>query len=260
MEFQEFIVYTFLSLLGVLIILGILNLIYNTRIVKRFSGKFVKVIANYELQSEDLSSLFTVTFFNNNMADIKVHSFGLMYCNEQVDFYEEYVKANLPEIKTRMLIEPSDSVKLEVPYERMKKMLLAIKNNHSKVFLIYGFIVDSNGNQTIVKLKDVRKNVKRIFKSELQEEDLERKEEIRKATQAKKEALAKQTAEQKELKRLKKEEQKELRKKKREERRQKRSENWKIRKENWNKFWQNLMHKVKRTDKKNAKSEKKESD
>jgi len=42
MEFQEFIVYTFLSLLGVLIILGILNLIYNTRIVNDLVENLLK--------------------------------------------------------------------------------------------------------------------------------------------------------------------------------------------------------------------------
>jgi len=250
MEFQEFIVYTFLSLLGVIIILGILNLIYNTRIVKRFSGKFMKILANYELQSEDLSSLFTVTFFNNNMADIKVHSFGFMYCSEQVDFYEEYIKVNLPDLHKRMVIEPTDSVKLQVPYDRMKKMLLAIRNNRSSLQPIYGYIIDSNGNQTTVKLKDIIKNVKRIFKSELKEEATELKETIRKAKQTKIEEKNKQKKELKNQRNIEKTE-----------RKQNRTENWNIRKGKLKHFWKNIKDKVRNIFKKKPKSvEKKESD
>jgi len=250
MEFQEFIVYVFLSLLGVIVVLGILNLIYNTKIVKRFSGKFVKILANYELQSEDLSSLFTATFFNNNMADIKVHSFGFMYCNEQVDFYEEYVKANHPDLTKRMVIEPTESVKLQVSYDRMKKMLLAIRTSRSSLQPIYGYIIDSNGNQTTVKLKDIFKNVKRIFKVELKEESLERKEAIKKAKQVKKEKKNEQKAEQRNIRKIKRSEQK-----------HKRIEKRGILKEKWKQSWTNFKTKVRNIFKRKPKADnKKESD
>jgi len=233
MEFQEFIVYTFLSLIGVTIILGIVNLIFNTKIVKRFSGKYIKILANYELQSENLSSLFTVTFFNNNMADIKVHSFGFMYCNEQVDFYEEYKKINHPELIQRMVIEPADSVKLQVPYDRMKKMLLAIRNNRSNLNTIYGYIIDSNGNQTTKSLKDIYKNMKRIFKSELQDEKNQKKEFIKSVKKQKKENKLKSKQEHKEQKAIIRKKQKELR-----------IEKKKKRRANFKSWWNNVKTKI----------------
>lgn len=226
MEFQEFIVYSFLVLLGLLLVLGIVNVVFNIRIIKRFSGKFVRILANYELQSEDLSSLFTITYFNNNMADIKVHSFGVMYCNEQVDYYEEYVKTFHPELKKRLVIEPTDSVKLSISYDKMKKLLLAIRDNRKGLPRIYGYIIDSNGNQTTKRLKDVRKNVKRIFKAELKAEDDARKELIKETKKQRKDAKLKTKEEKRKQKEIAKIERKKIRKEKQRLRREKLQKNW----------------------------------
>ena len=234
MQFEEFMVYTFLVLLGISIIVGIINILYNTRIIKRFSGKYVKLLENYELQSEDLSSLFTITFFNNNMSDIKLHSFGIMYCDEQVDFYDEFVRRYHPNLDKKLVIEPADSIKLQVDYERMKKMLMAIRNNKSGLPRIYGFIIDSNGNQTIKRLKDIRKNVKRIFQYELKAEKEARKETIRNA---------KQLAKENKLKR--KEENKRNRNAVRAERREKRKNNRQARREALRRHWHKVRQSVK---------------
>ena len=86
-----------------------------------------------------------------------VSRIGVSLEKELLDALDEYVKANHPDLTKRMVIEPTESVKLQVSYDRMKKMLLAIRTSRSSLQPIYGYIIDSNGNQTTVKLKDIFK-------------------------------------------------------------------------------------------------------
>ena len=227
MEFQEFMVYLIVTLLGVIVLLGIINMLLNGRIIKRFSGKLIRILSTYELQSEDLSALFTTTYFNNNMSDVKVKSFGYIYCNEQVDYFEEYTKKNKLDDKGRVVIEPGEYLKFNLTYDRMNRMLQAIRYNRKNIPRIYAYILDTNGVMSKRRASIIHKNVKRIYKAELKKEKLIQKENYRKVIREAKERKKDARAARREKKKEEQLARKKVRLERRKERRNKRGLQWK---------------------------------
>lgn len=235
MEFQEFIVYLIITLIGIAIILGVTNIILSKRIIKRFSGKLIRILSTYELQSEDLSALFTTTYFNNNMSDVKVKSFGYIYCNEQVDYFEEYIIKNKLDDNGRIVIEPGEYLKFNLTYDRMNRMLQAIRYSRKNIPRIYTYILDTNGVMSKRKATIIHKNVKRIYKTELQKEKLIRKENYKKTIR--------------EARKLRKEKRKEKRISRKRNRQERRLERRKKRASQWEKiriWFRNLFANIKK--------------
>ncbi len=173
MEINENILLIAVIVIALVLIISIFNLIVSRRILKRFSGKLIKIVSIFEIESESLVQKYKSTFFNNNFSDVKVQNIGYIYNNQEFSFFNEIKKKR--NIKDTDYIVVEDNISLEQSYEDIKKMILGIFNDKSKVKKLRAFMTDSEGNVTKKSARQLRKNVVRRFKEELKNEKEERR-------------------------------------------------------------------------------------
>ena len=173
MEINETYLFIVGGVIGLVFIISLFNLIINRRILKRYSGKLVKVVSIYEIESSSLEHKYKTTFFNNNFSDVKVQNIGYIYNNQEFSFFTEIKDAR--NIKDTDYVIVEDNITLEQTYSEIKAMILGILKDKSKVKQLYAFLTDSDGNVTKRKTRQLRKNIIRNFKEELKEERAEQK-------------------------------------------------------------------------------------
>lgn len=168
MEINENILLATVIVIGLIFVISFLNLMVNRRILKRYSGKLIKVVSIYEIESASLEHKYKTTFFNNNFSDVKVQNIGYIYNNQEFSFFTAIKDARNVKDTDYVIVE--DNIQLEQTYSEIKKMILGILNDKSKVKQLYAFLTDSEGNTTKKKARQLRKNIIRNFKEELKAE------------------------------------------------------------------------------------------
>ena len=174
MEINENVLLVALIVIGLILVVSLFNLLIGRRILKRYSGKLIKVVSIYEIESASLDHKYKTTFFNNNFSDVKVQNIGYVYNNQEFSFFTEIKEARNVKDTDYVIVE--DNITIQQTYEEIKKMVLGILNDKSKVKQIYAFLTDSDGNVTKKRARQLRKNIRRKFKEELKEEKLKRRE------------------------------------------------------------------------------------
>lgn len=145
------------------------------KILSYFTNKKFRIVSLYEIEPTDTSSHFKVTFYNNNIQDIRLVSMGFIYKNQNIDLYNTYLKQNLLGEGAKVVVDTKDSISIRVDYHEFKKLILDLNLNSIKVSKLQVFATDSLGSMSIFKAKTVKK----ILKNKLKEDKMFETKEIK---------------------------------------------------------------------------------
>ena len=185
--------------IGLLLIGAIISIIYARLLLRHFKGQKVNIKARYQIESTTKEGIYKITLINDNLSDIKIKDFGLKYNNQEQTRFKQFIEENSLEDKEKILIEPEKSIDFSYTYEELKQIILQILDNRKRVKKIKVYAMTLAGHETKKTTKELRKNIIRIFKHELEIERLE-------ANRIKAEQLAEKRKKQKEIRDVKRNE------------------------------------------------------
>lgn len=204
MELNEYVIIIMLVCIGLILIGTFVSILYSRLLLRHFKGQKVNIKARYQIESTTKQGIYKITLINDNLSDIKIKDFGIKYNNQEQTRFKEYVEEQGLEDKEKILIEPEKSIDFSYTYEELKDIILQILDNRKRVKRIKVYAMTLAGHETKKVTKELRKNIIRNFKHELEIERLE-------ANRIKAEKLAEKRKKQKEIRDIKRNERKQKR-------------------------------------------------
>lgn len=173
MEINEYIIIILFVIVGLTLVGVILSIIYSRLLLRHFKGQKVNIKARYQIEATSKQGIYKITLINDNLSDIKIKDFGIKYNNQEQTRFKQFVIDMDLEDKEKILIEPEKSIDFSYTYEELKEIILQILDNRKKVKKIKVYAMTLAGHETIIKTKELRKNIVRVFRHELEMERIE---------------------------------------------------------------------------------------
>lgn len=173
MEINEYVIIIILVILSITFIGVMFGVIYSRLLLRHFKGQKVNIKARYQIESTTKKGIYKITLINDNLTDIKIKDFGIKYNNQEQTRFKQYISDLDLEDKEKILIEPEKSIDFSYTYDELKEIILQILDNRKKVKKIKVYAMTLGGHETIKSAKELRKNIIRVFKHELEMERLE---------------------------------------------------------------------------------------
>ncbi|MEW6609167.1 MAG: hypothetical protein AB1414_17275 [bacterium] len=145
-----------------------------------FLNKRFKIKSNYEVNAYDGQKDFTITIFNNNINEVRLSGFGFVYKDQNIDFYQNYLRDhNLP-LDHKVVIHSRDYLTARIKVEQLKVIISDINKGSNDLSVIKVFVTDSLGLSTASKSKQVKDQIRKMLIHDHVELKLKQKEQARK--------------------------------------------------------------------------------
>lgn len=195
LEYYEYLV---LIIIVVTLIVAYFNFHSLKRISKYFSSQRFQVTSFYEINPVTMKENFTIGVFNNNINDSRVVALGLMYKNRNIDYFNTYLKQENLGSNSKIVIPSRDSVRLHIDCTEIKTIIRDFNQGKNQTKRIEVYVIDSLGITTSIKSTSIRKNIKKMIKSDIVKEKAQKKTEQKKLshenhTKRKEERIIKRT-------------------------------------------------------------------
>lgn len=151
---------------SIIIFLLLINLNSQSIVKKYFSNAQFMIVASVEFNTEQLNNYYTVKIYNQNFNDVRITSFGFMYKNQNIDYYQKYlVKEQIP-LDSKLVIYSRDHIIFNIKPEELKSIVLDINNGVYKVKKLQVYVIDSLGITTFYNSKRITKNLQELIYEE----------------------------------------------------------------------------------------------
>ncbi|MFA7561679.1 MAG: hypothetical protein WCY80_06215 [Candidatus Izemoplasmatales bacterium] len=156
-----------------IIIFHLINLRYNFFLAKFFSNKKYRITSNFIYDASIKKEGFKLTIFNNNVNDSRVIAFGFIYKNHAIDYLKTYRKDNDLNLEKNTIITSRDCISVEIVADELKMIITDINRGKMKLGKLRAFVSDSMGITHKTKVKQVKKQLKQMLRTDSIEEKLQ---------------------------------------------------------------------------------------
>lgn len=187
-ENTEYFIYAILAAAVILIILVIVALVLLFTFSKYFANRKFRVKGSFDVNPDTKEDGFTLTVYNNNLNDVRINDFGLIYNGERITYTERYKTAHGCAPAENPIILAHGLIWLDLPVKELEELLKLRNKGQLKLKKLSIFVDDSLGIETTSAAKAISAVVKKDFKTEKQALDKVHRSEKKLARQEKRKA------------------------------------------------------------------------
>ncbi len=165
-ENLEYFIYAILAAVVILIALMILALVLLFTFSKYFANRKFRVKASFDVNPDTKEDGFTLTVYNNNLNDVRINDFGLIYNGERITYTERYRTSHGCAPTENPIILAHGLIWLDLPVKELEDLLKLRNKGSLKLKKLAIFVDDSLGIQTTAKAKEIASVIKKDFKAE----------------------------------------------------------------------------------------------
>lgn len=181
----EYFIYATLAAAIILIVLMIIALVFLFTFSKYFANRKFRVKGSFDVNPDTKEDGFTLTVYNNNLNDVRINDFGLIYNGERITYTERYRTSHDCPATENPIILAHGLIWLDLPVKELEELLKLRNKGSLKLKSLSIFVDDSLGIQTTSKAKAMARVIKRDFKAEKKALDKVKRAENQKARQEK---------------------------------------------------------------------------
>lgn len=142
---------------------------------KYFSNSQFMIVTSVEFNTEQLNNYYNVKIYNQNFNDVRITSFGFMFKNQNIDYYQKYLlKEKLP-LESKIVIYSRDHIILSINPEELKSIILDINKGDFNISKLRVYVIDSIGMTTFYKSKKITKHLQELIYEEQNQIKLDKK-------------------------------------------------------------------------------------
>jgi len=187
-ENTQYFIYAILAAAVILIILMIIALALLFTFSKYFANRKFRVKASFDVNPDTKEDGFTLTVYNNNLNDVRINDFGLIYNGERITYTERYRTSHGCVPTENPIILAHGLIWLDLPVKELEELLKLRNKGSLKLKKLAIFVDDSLGIQTTAPAKAIAAVIKKDFKAEKKELDKIHREEQKKVRQERRKA------------------------------------------------------------------------
>lgn len=184
----QYFIYAILVAAIILIILMVVALIFLFTFSKYFANRKFRVKGSFDVNPDTKEDGFTLTVYNNNLNDVRINDFGLIYNGERITYTERYRASHACAPQENPIILAHGLIWLDLPVKELEELIKLRNKGQLTLKKLAIFVDDSLGIQTTAKAKEIANVIKKDFKIEKQALDQAKRAEAKKVRHEKRKA------------------------------------------------------------------------
>ena len=147
-ENTQYFIYAILAAAVILIVLMIIALALLFTFSKYFANRKFRVKASFDVNPDTKEDGFTLTVYNNNLNDVRINDFGLIYNGERITYTERYRTSHGCAPSENPIILAHGLIWLDLPVKELEELLKLRNKGSLKLKKLAIFVDDSLGIQS----------------------------------------------------------------------------------------------------------------
>src|SRR5690554_444074 len=158
-QINEYIGIITISGFGLMLIFMLFLLAKQNHVSNYFKNAKFIISGIIDFEPTTSENYYTIKIFNHNVNDARVTSFGFVYKQQNIDYYQNYISDRGLTSDYKLMIYSRDYLTLKIAPSALTKIISDMNNGTYKVSKLQIFVTDSLGMTTIQKAGNIRKNL-----------------------------------------------------------------------------------------------------
>ena len=158
-QINEYIGIITISGFGLMLIFMLFLLAKQNHVSNYFKNAKFIISGIIDFEPTTSENYYTIKIFNHNVNDTRVTSFGFIYRQQNIDYYQKFISESGLPSDYKLMIYSRDFLTHKIAPSALTKIISDMNNGSYKVLKLQIFVTDSLGMTTIYSARNIRKNL-----------------------------------------------------------------------------------------------------